>query len=382
MARTFPLKTTHLNNIVLVLTAFLFLWGGLGLYLHEARIAGAVVSGVFLLALLLSGRKIVIPKGFVLFFIFLLLLGVNTLWSQGKLATLEYLITFTGGGALWLVFYQLADKFKESFPRLILILGVIFGASLIINLVSLPQVPIRAWTLYLPATLTRNHNHLGDLWAIVLVLLVYWQLIRPRWWYWVLAAAGVYFLGVSLSRSAYLALAIGSIFIFYKLKQRKIPPKYFIGLVVLVTGLFLYAAAFKTTLLSRPYFEQVIYGITKWPLGVGVGNFGTISLNPQSPWWSGPRPGIVSSAAHNIVLEMVAGQGVLSFIFVGWLVYVLIDILRKSKQVLFSAVFLAITANFMFDTTYYIPTMLWLWFASLGVAQARHKHNEIAKNAI
>jgi uncharacterized membrane protein AbrB (regulator of aidB expression) len=75
---------------------------------------------------------------------------------------------------------------------------------------------------------------------------------------------------------------------------------------------------------------------------------------------------------------MISGMGILGLIFAAWLVYVTWDIIKSPKNFLYGAIFLVIAVNFMFDTTYYIPTMLWLWFASLGVAQTESTHHKIA----
>jgi len=355
---------------------FLFLVGGLGLYIHNVRLLGALVPVVGLGFLLFSRRRIALPRGFLPFFAVLVILGINTTWSKGRVATLEYLVMLSGGGAFWLVFYNLGEKFKDTFGRLVIILGIVFGVSYLVNLLVFPQVPIRPWTLYLPSTFSRNHNHLGDMWALVLVVVAHRLLTRPKLWHWGLVAAGVYFLGISLSRSAYLALGVGIFYIFNKLELTGKHRKIYALFLIVAAGLFMYAALFKSTLLSRPYYEQAVYGLSKWPLGVGVGNFGIISGDSQAPWWNAPRAAIVTTSAHNLVLEMISGMGVLGLVFAFWLVYILVDILRNSKQPLFAAIFLAIAANFMFDTTYFIPTMVWLWFASLGLAQTGSQKKE------
>jgi hypothetical protein len=183
-----------------------------------------------------------------------------------------------------------------------------------------------------------------------------------------LLAVGIYFLAISLSRSAYLALGVGIFYLFNKLGLTNKYKKLYVLFIILGALLFIYAAAFKSTLFARPYFEQVVWGLGKWPLGVGVGNFGLISKDPSAPWWSEVASNF-STLTHNVALEMVAGMGVLGLSFLGWLVYVLLDTIKNSRKALFTAVFLAITSNFMFDTTYYIPTMIWLWFIFLGLAQ-------------
>jgi len=363
-------KVKHSWGMGLWMVLFILLFaGGLGLYIQEFRILAVVVQVFFLLITILSRPKVLVPKGFVLFFLFLLFLGLNITWSKAKIATLDYLILFAGGGAIWLLFYNYSKKLEKGFEFLLIFLGVAFAASYLANLISLGQVPVRSWTLYLPGTFSRNHNHLGDLWALVLVVLGHRLLTRPRWWQWALLSMGVYFLAISLSRSAYLALGVGVFYLFNKLPVSKKYKKLLILFAILVTGLFLYAGVFKSTLFARPYFEQVLWGVRKWPWGVGVGNFGIVSGDTQSPWWDGPRAGIISSSTHNIALEMISGMGILGLVFVGWMVYVLVDTLKNSRQVLPAAVFLSITADFMFDTTYSIPTMLWIWFMSLGLAR-------------
>jgi hypothetical protein len=284
-----------------------------------------------------------------------------------------------GGGGLWLLFYNLDEKFRDKLASVIVILGVIYGVSLLINFVIFPELPLRPWTLYLPGNMYRNHNHIGDIWAVVMLIMAYKLLTKPKWWHWALIVLGIYFLQISLSRSAYLALGAGLFYLFGKLGLTRKYKRMYIFFLVLVAGLFLYAALFKSTFLARPYFGQAIWGLVRWPLGVGVGNFGFVSEESHGQWWSGPsRVGIISSSAHNLPIEMISGMGILGLIFAAWLVYVTWDIIKSPKNFLYGAIFLVIAVNFMFDTTYYIPTMLWLWFASLGVAQTESTHHKIA----
>lgn len=354
----------------------LFLAGGLGLYRQEVKVFGVLTQAILLFLLLFFRQKLQLPKGFLLFVVSLILLGLNVIWSKERLATLDYVVMFSGGATFWFVFYNLGGKFNKTFKYFIVFLGLVFGVSFMLNLFVFPQIPVRPWTLYLPSTFSRNHNHLGDLWALVLIVAIHGLLKKPRRWHWALFIPGVYFLTISLSRSAYLALGVGVFYLFQKLGVAKKFRKLYFLLLAVAAGLFLYAGLFKSTLFSRPYFEQVIWGFTRWPWGVGVGNFGVISTNPQGPWWSGPGTGIISGFAHNLIFEMISGLGILGMVFLAWIVYVLVDLLKNSKKALFPAIFLAITANFMFDTTYYIPTMLWLWFASLGLAQASSVHRK------
>ena len=360
-----------LRLLTISFTFVLFLWGALGLYMVELRRVGLLIFILILIVLANIRKKLEIPKGFWIYLLFLILLSANLFWSKDRSTTLEFLILFVSGGALWLFTFNAGEKIKRDLERAIVFLGIIFGASYVVNLFFSPEVPVRAWTLYLPSSVGRNHNHLGDIWAIVLVIVSHRFLIKPKWWDWALVALGVYFLAVSLSRSAYLALGVGIFYLFNKLKVTKKYRKFYMLFMVLAAGLFLYAGLFKSTLFARPYFEQAVWGLKKWPFGVGVGNFGTMSTDSQSSWWAARGTGVFSSSAHNIILELLAGMGVFGFVFVAWLAYILLDVFknRNRQGLVFAASFLAIAVNFMFDTTYFIPTMLWLWFMSLGLSQ-------------
>lgn len=358
------------GKIILLCFGILLFIGGLGLYVNKVINLGVAVSAISLFVTLVFRRKIILPKGFLFYILFLVILEISIFWSQSRASTLEYLLLFTSGGFIWLLFYNLGNFHKNSFGNLIIIIGLIFGASYLLNLILYPELPTRSWTLYLTIDKKYSHNHLGDLWAIVLVVVGHRLIVERKWWHWLLITIGVYFLAISLSRSAYLALGVGIFYLFNNLGWAKRFKKLYILFIVLAVSLFLYAANFKTTLFARPYFEQVVWGLNKWPLGVGVGNFDIISKDPQSPWWAVPRSGVISSSAHNIFLEMIAGLGLIGVIFIGWFGYVLLDLLKKPKgNSLYIGLFLAISALFMFDTVYYIPSMLWLWFISLAYSQ-------------
>jgi len=135
-------------------------------------------------------------------------------------------------------------------------------------------------------------------------------------------------------------------------------------------ALFVFAGAQKITLLSRPYFVQGIVGFIRNPQGVGMGNFGSISSDPANHLLGMSD---LSSVAHNIILEILTGMGVFGFAFLAWLAVVLKGIWRNNKKndIVFQAIFISLGVNFLFNTTYCIPAMLWLWFATLGLAQSK-----------
>jgi len=42
---------------------------------------------------------------------------------------------------------------------------------------------------------------------------------------------------------------------------------------------------------------------------------------------------------------------------------------KRSERYLAYVLFVVLTVNFLLDTTYYVPTMMWLWGGLLGLSQ-------------
>jgi hypothetical protein len=172
---------------------------------------------------------------------------------------------------------------------------------------------------------------------------------------------GMFFLTASLSRSAYVALAAGAYYIFYRLGFNKRYKKVFGIILVVIAVIFVFAGAFKTTLFGRAYYAESLVGIINHPLGLGMGRFYQISA---------ASPGTVSAYVHNIILEFVLGMGIFSIFFLWWLARVLYALFKeKGRDTLFSAIFILIFVDFCFGLTYSIPVFILLWFISLGLAQ-------------
>ncbi|OGM59246.1 hypothetical protein A3A75_03925 [Candidatus Woesebacteria bacterium RIFCSPLOWO2_01_FULL_39_10] len=108
-------------------------------------------------------------------------------------------------------------------------------------------------------------------------------------------------------------------------------------------------------------------GLIKNPFGIGVGNFVYTSY-ANKDFISGLNS--FSFYAHNIFLEVISGMGILGLSFIFWFIKVFTKVMNSSNsRIIFTAIFLVLTVNFMFDITYFNPTMMWLWFISLGLAQ-------------
>jgi len=353
-------------HLVLLLLGMLLFFGGLGVKVVLVQYSGALVGLVLLILALVWKKRFKLPSGIGLYLLFLLALTASTIWHQGRKVSLEYLILFVGGGLFWLVFYNLKEKLRDGILWVVIFLGLAFAGLFVMNQASGEKV-FGYQSLFLPNTPYLQHNHLGDFWAVVLVIAAYFLLRDKKWWIWSLIGLGGYFLLVSLSRSSYVALAVGIFYLFTRgkwlAKYRKVL-WFFLGLAL---ALSLFVGTTKTILFSRPYFVQAVLGFMRNPWGVGVGNFYIISSNPANQLLG--MHGL-SGFTHNLVLEFMVGMGFLGLIFVAWLTRVMLSLWQdKDPQNLpFQAIFITLGVNFLFDYTYIIPTMVWLWFMVLGLS--------------
>lgn len=298
---------------------------------------------------LIRRRKIDLPKNFILYLIFLAVLFIHTFIFKGRFS---FALLFLSGGLCWLAIYNLRSLASKLFFPFLILLGFILSGIYIISLAR--GVCCFSYnSLFLPIALRILHNHLGDVWAIILVGLTYKMLYKFQWWHIPVALFGSTLMIQSLSRSAIVALATGVIYIYYKSERRDASKEIITVILFLASALFIFSSIFKTTLLSRPYITEGLSSLINSPLGIGIGNFRTISKE--------------SSIAHNIMLEFVAGLGIFSAVFIAWLIRVFKSFGARDSNILFKAIFIAIFVNFLFDTTYTIPAMIWFWFSSLAL---------------
>ena len=350
----------------------LFIIGGLGVEVQLVQYFSVFAGALLLLIFIGIKRKITLPPRFIIYFLFLIIFLLNSITiSQNEKDSLEYLSLFLGGGLFWISAFNLKKELIQWFDKLIVILGLFFGSMYFINYFLGDSNLVKPWSLYLQSNAYLNHNHIGDLWAIVLTIVGFYLVKNSKKLYlWLFIPLGFYLLLISQSRAALVSLAVGFGYLAYVEEWIRKYKKVFIVLAMIVAGLFLYLGAAKSILESRPYFAQSIVGLWRNPQGVGMGNFREISKDPGNHilgFWG------FSSVAHNIVLEVLSGLGILGFVFVYWLYKALSDLLsdESKKNILYKSVFFALTANFLLDSTYFIPTMLWLWFVVLGLSQEK-----------
>jgi hypothetical protein len=334
----------------LIITAVLLALGSIGVF-SEAFLFLGVVNAVIALGYKLSmNGKIGFPKNYFLYIVFLLTLLVHTYFAEGKFL---FFWIFFSGGLLWLEVYNLKKIFSQYFTSMLIILGVLMGILYFYSLRN-PIVLPNLVSLFAGTTNLIKHSNIGDLWAIVLIPILYKLIKNKSKIYIPLLLLGIYFLVVSYSRTAIVSLSVGIVCLFkndiFKSEYRKASGILFVGIVIL----FIYFGLSKTTLLSRPYFLQAIMGLFKYPLGTGMGNFNLISHD--------------SNLVHNIFLEILSGMGIFSIFFFAW-IYKVLKRITISKQVdnVMVAIFLATLTDFCFNTTYTIPGFMWIWFVVLGL---------------
>lgn len=322
----------------------------------------AICLGLFIVSK--ERKRVEIPKNFLIITAFVIVLAAYLFFIKEKVNPFNYLCVFAISTIFWLIFHNLKQG-REILFNLILKLTLTYSVLyLITKIFKLDSVPLSK--LYFMENIGSRHYHIGDLWAFTLVLILgkNWGNFNIKTW--LLIDLGFLFLVLSNARSAYVSLILGFLYLISRKigngNYKKIIPGVFIALVI---ALFIFASASKTTLLSRPYFLQSIEGFVKYPLGIGMGNFKQIGMEYYAKNGDTSK---FSLYTHNIFLEALSGVGVFSIFFLYFLYVTVKDVLSEKKRNLeWGAVILAILANFMFDTTYTIPGMIWIMFMFLGV---------------
>ena len=310
-----------------------------------------------------------IPPTFKEYILFLTLFILSLLWSKNPRLSFIYFSFFVTGGLFWFTAYNAKYRLK-NFDVFIISLGILYAILTLLYILTGDLSEVKTYSLVKYAVAPLHHHHIGDLWAVVLIILAIKIKKRASKF---LIIVGIFFLYLSLSRSAYLALIAGSLFLISRLKGQLEVKRILWIYIIVATALFLFASFQKSTILAHGgYLVQGVVGFINNPIGVGFGNFEFISKDPRKNLF-GFAGG--SSSAHNIILEIVAGMGILGLSFVYWIIKVLKHILKvnSTNALIYAAVFIALFANFFFDYTYLIPTMLWMWFLSLGLAQKREQ---------
>lgn len=345
-------KSVYFDYFFFISTSIFLALGSIGIY-REAFLYLAMANGVTALGYkLIQNSRIEIPKNFYLYFVFILTLFLHTIILNGNL---YFCWLFASGLIQWLVGYNFKEIFSKYFMYALTILGLLMGSLYFYSTVYPIEIP-NLVSLFAPATETFKHSNIGDLWAVILIGLFYNYTKRPSKAYIPLFLFGAYFLTVSYSRTAVLSLLLGILFIYFKTKREVFFKKYLSYILLFCSLVFVYISSSKTLVYSRPFFFDAIAGLYKYPLGTGLGNFGIVSLK--------------TNLAHNIIFEIVSALGIFSVVFIYWLYIEVISLFKtRAINIEAAAIFLAILVNFSFNTTYIIPSFIWIWFVTLGLTR-------------
>jgi hypothetical protein len=356
----------HGRYIILVL--FLIV-GGLGNSVYPVFLFFLFLSGIYAFRKRLNidfVKEAKLPPRFLFYLIFLILFAISLLWSRDVGISILALYLYISGMLFWLILYT---KPLKKFENAIIVVGLLFGALTLVNMLF-ASPGVNPFSLFEFAVAPLHHHHIGDVWAVVLIILGLKLKDRGNMKIWLAILLGFSLVFISLSRSAYIALIASSLYIIWLFRSTKRNVAIFWLFIVVSLVLFFYAATQKSTLISHiGYYLTGTLTIAKNPLGVGVGNFREASTD-YARILLGNMESVGS--AHNIILEIISGMGVLGLSFAIWLgLVVVVDILKNRgiENVLWKAIFISISVNFMFDYTYLIPTMFWLWFIALGLSQ-------------
>jgi hypothetical protein len=348
--------------------------GGLGIESIWISWTGMFIFSVLLLALILQKGQLKFPPGFRLFLIAVILIAVNLFWSADRAATLKYLLLFIGGGAAWLFVFNYPDreKIKKEMTGMIIFLAVFFGQYVVIERI-IGGNTLRAFAITGYSSPEHNHHHIGDFFAVVASMVIYKILFsKEHRIYWLLGSfISFIFIFFSESRSAFVSLGVAMFLLFWKENIFFKHKRLFIILFSFLVLAVLYFAQYKSLFLSREYFLQSLAGLWNNPLGVGIGNFVDISKDLKNHIFGADN---FSTVTHNLPLEFLSGMGFFGFVFFYFYIDEIIKAIKKLRsEPVFSLIFITLSINFFFDFTYLIPTMLWLWFVSLGLANSGNR---------
>jgi hypothetical protein len=341
----------------------LMLFGSWGWQGRAVEVPLAIMA-LFLLGLVFLGKIWAkpLPRAFWGYGLVILLMAVSLLWSRDWEQGAWWLLLYTTGGVVWGLGYMNRQHIAAWLHSYI----VVWGAGLallwlVTEIVGENVFRFGSQSLVVWGSAFENHNHLGDV-AALTALIGVWRVMQGKRWWWVLVGLSGALMVMSLSRSAILGLATG-----YMLQATSFKTKHQKRLTLVIISLlvvgFVGVSAGKGIGRSRDYWLQAVAGVVQHPLGVGMGNFGYVSRRAE---FQPLNLDGFSYVVHNIGLEFVVGMGVLGILFIVWLIDVIRRMNWKGLSV-YLGLWVALTVNFLFDSTYQIPAMVWLWFLLLAI---------------
>lgn len=339
------------DGLTFIIVSVLIMLGSFGIFREIVLFSGIIIGTILLGIKILIEGKVKIQNSFWIYLVFILVAGIHTLTTKGDFY--YFYIYFSG-----IVFILLASNFNEVFRNffsyLLVALGLLMGGMYFVSQFVAFDLPSLS-TLFAPPTDVIKHSNVGDLWAIIVVATIFGYRHGLNLTKLVITVVGIFFIGISFSRSAVLSVATSILYLFYMSKTKTLN-KYFPYILISLSLFFLIFGSFKSILFSRPYFLESIVGLFKYPLGTGIGRFALVSNS--------------TNFAHNILLEMISAMGIFSLPFIAWVVVVYKNLISVDQNKIFiKSVQLSILFILMFTPNYIVVGFMWLWFISIGLEE-------------
>lgn len=361
--------------IFISLFSIFLLVGGIGFRQVIVQDWG-VFAGLLLaiIAAVVSKTKLNTPPYFWVYFGFSALVGLDIMMRGSPYYSPKFFSLLLGGSFFYLSFYWISrGKYRllltKYLPFILFGLGYLFVLGTIWYKNGGYNIGHFTFSMIVPMTF--EHQHIGVYWSLLLLILLHNPPRNRKYpWYFVITLfLGIYLITISGARSAFLGILVG-VMVYYKdilFRQReglKIPKL----LVLLSIGAMLAISIYKPVR-SINYAVPALLTLRDVPLGFGVGKFRETSSFYSYLYQS---TDYISTGTSNLYLEFIAGLGWLGMIFILWWIISAKNILSLTKgRDIYVSLFFAISAIFLVDPVYLVPTFYWLWMALLGLIQAR-----------
>lgn len=354
-----------MGNLLTVYLSLFFLISGSALE-YGLRIGFYLICSLpFLLCgfSYLGHKKLVFPRQLTLVWIgFSFFYLIATLFSPDYQISIENFLLYQSAFLTAIYFFNNKKTSQEIIERILIITSILFTLAFIFKNYLLQQVKYidvnQIYNLFFPVT---SNNNLGILLGAAILILF----LRKRYTF---MAFFVPFFLISYSRSAYLSLFSAFLITFFlkskewlnKCNKKIILMAVIIAALTFVLGVFIFVPRPDSLSHRDMYFKEAITGFLDRPFtGYGSGNFVAVSRN-----YAAESRGTFGSTSHNILLDILSGGGVFSFILFSLFVFL---ILKKGRHDLSYIIYTYLLVCFMFSYIFMLPSVLLLFFIIAGL---------------
>lgn len=320
-----------------------------------------------------------------------LLLSLIPVFTSGDLErSIHFFLYYTAIGFFALYAYNHRNDIETGLPKLVFILSGVYIAVWLVLIFGSTVFPIPQTGLQFVYSKFTSHNHLGDFLMLPILGCLYYFFQQGKKNALLLLCILLPILVLSYSRSAYVAVGVTSIYMFFQFSQKSakrfLYQKVIIAFVIASLCLFFIATVTevrhvpffgtihqylsqnfdlkeKYFLAKRPqYLQQTLSGFSdQYLFGVGPGNFIHVSLKQAKIPDSWAR----SETTHTIFLDLLVENGMFSLLL--FLLFLFFVVREADKKSIYFFFFVALLLNFQTDYTYRIYSFFLLFFVFIGL---------------